>query len=93
MLAQLVKEARHNCLSPAAFMNDHQRSQVVLKCIVGGDGGNHLVEAKHGNLFRDATMIDLAEEEEEGGTREVRRALVLAEEDLDDCDVDDEASL
>ena len=74
-------------------MNVHQRSQVVLKCIIDGDGGSSLAEAMRGNLFRDATMIDLAEEEVEGGTRDVRRSLLSPENDLDDCDMDDEASL
>ena len=92
-LAQSVEEAWCNCLSPAAFMNVHQRSQVVLKCIIDGNGGNSLAETRRGNLFRDTTTINLAEEEVEGGTRDVRRSLLSPENDLDDHDMDDEASL
>ena len=75
------------------IMNVNQRLQVMLKCIIDGDGGNSLVEARCGNMFCDATIMDLAEEEDEGGMREVRRSLLLPENDLDDYDMDDEASL
>ena len=37
----------------------------MLSCIVDDGGGNEKVESKRGKLFRDATIIDLTEEDDE----------------------------
>ena len=52
-------------LSPDAFKNLHKRLQVVLSCIVEDKGDNSLVETKRGKLFRDATIMDLTEDDDE----------------------------
>ena len=45
-------------------MNVHGRLQVVLVCIVDDDGGNDKVEEKRGILHREATLIDLTDEDD-----------------------------
>jgi hypothetical protein len=62
-LAQSVEDAWNSYLSPQAFQNVFNRLRVVLACIVDDKGGNTLVESKRGKLFRDATIIDLTEED------------------------------
>jgi len=64
-LAKSVEDAWNQYLSPQAFKNVHARLRVVLSCIVDDKGGNALVEKKRGKLFRDATIIDLTEDEPE----------------------------
>ena len=61
-LAKSVEDAWSRYLSQEAFYNVHRRLRVVLVCIVDDDGGNRLVESKRGKLFRDATIIDLTDE-------------------------------
>jgi hypothetical protein len=64
-LAQSVVDAWNYYLSPDAFKNVHKRLQVVLSCIVEDKGDNSLVETKRGKLFRDATIMDLTEDDDE----------------------------
>jgi hypothetical protein len=61
-LAKSVEEAWNGYLSQKAFTNVYNRLRVVLTCIVDDNGGNRLVESKRGKLFRDATIIDLTDE-------------------------------
>jgi hypothetical protein len=61
-LAKSVEDAWKANLNIEAFSNVFKRLRVVLRCILDDDGGNRLVEAKRGELFRDATIIDLTEE-------------------------------
>ena len=51
-------DAWNDHLNAVAFMNTHQRSQTVLKCIIDGEGTNDLVESMRGKLFWDATALD-----------------------------------
>ena len=92
-LAQSVQDAWNFYLSEKAFKNVHGRLQVVMQCILEGDGGNDLVEEKRGKLFRDATIIDLHEEGEEreleglvGRDNVVHELIELQEEDVDEDD-------
>ncbi len=61
-LAKSVEDAWNGYLSQEAFTNVYKRLRVVLACIVDANGGNRLVESKRGKLFRDATIIDLTDE-------------------------------
>ena len=38
---------------------------MVLVCILDDEGGNQKVESKRGKLFRDATIIDLTNEDDD----------------------------
>jgi hypothetical protein len=67
-LAKSVEEAWDGYLSQNAFPNVYNRLRVVLACIVDDNGGNRLVESKRGKLFRDATIIDLTDEDDQNGT-------------------------
>lgn len=58
-LALSVEDAWNSYLSANAFRNVYNRLRVVLSCIVEARGDNHLVESKRGKLFRDATIIDI----------------------------------
>jgi hypothetical protein len=58
-----VLEAWDGYLSQKAFSNVYNRLIAVLTCIVDDNGGNQLVESKRGKLFRDATIIDLTDED------------------------------
>lgn len=71
-LARSVEDAWNSYLSKDAFINVHGRLKVVLRCIVDDNGGNNLVESKRGKLFRDATIIDLTNDEDtvNGGEHE-----------------------
>ena len=62
----------------------HRRLRVVLSCIVDDKGGNSLVEAKRGKLFRDATIIDLTEDGNDNNGIEVEALTFDDIEDLDD---------
>jgi DNA-binding protein Fis len=62
-LAQSVKDAWDNYLSPNAFKNVHGRLRIVLHCIVEDNGGNNIVEQKRGNLFRDS-VIEIKDEDD-----------------------------
>jgi hypothetical protein len=62
-LAKSVEDAWNGYLSQEAFSNVYKRLRVVLVCIVDDNGGNRLVESKRGKLFRDATIIDLTDED------------------------------
>jgi hypothetical protein len=64
-LAKSVEEAWDGYLSQKAFSNVYSRLRVVLVCIVEDNGGNRLVESKRGKLFRDATIIDLTDEDDQ----------------------------
>jgi hypothetical protein len=64
-LAKSVEEAWDGYLSQKAFSNVYSRLRVVLVCIVDDNGGNRLVESKRGKLFRDATIIDLTDEDDQ----------------------------
>ena len=79
-LAASVKDAWSNYLSPMAFKNVFNRLRVVLSCIVQDQGGNSLVEAKRGKLFRDATLVVDLNEEDENEVNSVDNS------DLDDYD-------
>ena len=46
---------------PKSFENVFGRSKIVLQCMVKDEGGNALVEQDRGKLFRDATIIDLTD--------------------------------
>ena len=70
-LAQSVEDAWNNYLSPNSFKNVHMRLRVVLFCIVEDKGGNSLVEMKRGKLFRDASIIDLTEDDDENEVQEM----------------------
>jgi len=67
-------------LSPNAFTNVFNRLRVVLTCIVDDNGGNELVEAKRGKLFRDATLVVALDDEDENDTNSIDNS------ELDDCD-------
>lgn len=84
-LARSVEEAWNSYLSPLSFARVHRRLRVVLTCIVDDKGGNELVESKRGKLFRDATIIDLTDDDEEEGAN---ANLIDDLEDLDDEDND-----
>lgn len=62
-LAQSVKDAWDNYLSPNAFKNVHGRLRIVLHCIVEDNGGNNIVEQKRGKLFRDS-VIEIKDEDD-----------------------------
>ena len=79
-----VMEAWNSYLSPEAFKNVHRRLRVVLTCIVDDAGGNSLVETKRGKLFRDATIIDLTEEDNAGSNENQPDHFFVA--DLDEFD-------
>jgi len=79
-LAKSVLDAWSNYLSPNAFQNVHRRLRVMLTCIVDDRGGNSLVEAKRGKLFRDATLVVDLDEEDENENND------LDNSDLEDCD-------
>ena len=64
-LAKSVEDAWNSYLSPTAFKNVYNRLQVVLQCILKDNGGNQLVGKKRGKLFRDATIVDLINNEED----------------------------
>jgi hypothetical protein len=64
-LAKSVEEAWNGYLSQEALSNVYKRLIVVLVCIVDDNGGNRLVESKRGKLFRDATIIDLTDEDDQ----------------------------
>jgi hypothetical protein len=83
-LAQSVEDAWNSYLSPQAFKNVHGRLRVVLTCIVDDKGGNSLVESKRGKLFRDATIIDLTEENHDDDNENEVQAFTL--DDLDEID-------
>ena len=70
-MAQSVEDAWNNYLSPKSFKNVHMRLRVVLSCIVDDKGGNSLVETKRGKLFRDATIIDLIEDDDKNEVQEI----------------------
>lgn len=61
-LAKSVMDAWNQYLSQDAFKNVYKRLRVVLSCIQEDNGGNNKVEEKRGNLFRDATIIDLTDD-------------------------------
>ena len=67
-------------MSPMAFKNVFNRLRVVLSCIVQDQGGNSLVEAKRGKLFRDATLVVDLNEEDENEVNSIDNS------DLDDYD-------
>ena len=75
-------------LNIRAFTHVHGRLRVALVCICDDAGGNTMIEAKRGKLYRDATIIDLTEEEEEQAEQpaaadaQIRRRLV----EIDDFD-------
>ena len=87
-LAQSVEDAWNGYLSPEAFKNVYRRLRVVLSCIVDDKGGNSLVESKHGKLFRDATIIDLTENDAGDDGNEVPAFSIDDLEELDDS-IDD----
>ena len=87
-LAQSVEDAWNGYLSPEAFKNVHSRLRVVLSCIVDDKGGNSLVESKCGKLFRDATIIDLTEDDNEGNENEVTAFSIDDFEELDESSDD-----
>ena len=60
-----MEEAWNGYLSQEALSNVYKRLIVVLVCIVDDNGGNRLVESKRGKLFRDATIIDLTDEDDQ----------------------------
>ena len=64
-LAKSVEDAWRSHLNEGAFLRVYKRIRVVLRCILEDDGGNHLVEQKRGKLFRDCTIIDLTNEDED----------------------------
>lgn len=64
-LARSVMTAWNTYLDEGAFARVFNRLRVVLSCIVDDGGGNEKVESKRGKLFRDATIIDLTEEDDE----------------------------
>ena len=82
-LAKSVEDAWNSYLTPKAFENVHKRLRVVLSCIVEDKGGNTLVESKWGKLFRDATIIDLTEDDQQDDGIEVH---ALTMDDFDDID-------
>ena len=67
-LARSVEDAWSSHLNEGAFLRVYKRIRVVLRCILDDDGGNHLVEKKRGKLFRDCTIIDLTNENEDNET-------------------------
>jgi hypothetical protein len=79
-LARSVEDAWNSYLSPDAFKNVHRRLRVVLSCIEEDKGGNSLVEQKRGKLFRDATLIDLTEDDDDNATN------VFTVDDFDEID-------
>ena len=60
-----MEDAWSSHLNEGAFLRVYKRIRVVLRCILDDDGGNHLVEKKRGKLFRDCTIIDLTDENED----------------------------
>jgi len=64
-LAKSVMVAWEKYLNIRAFTHVHGRLRVALVCICEDAGGNTMIEAKRGKLYRDATIIDLTREEEE----------------------------
>ena len=69
-LAKSVQDAWDNYLSPDAFQNVHGRLRVVLNCIVDDNGGNNLVEKKRGKLFRDSTILEIDNQDDENSSEE-----------------------
>jgi hypothetical protein len=57
---------------------------------VDDKGGNSLVESKCGKLFRDATIIDLTEDDNEATENEVEALTVDDLEDVDDNIISDD---
>ena len=80
-LAASVRDAWEGYLSPKAFSNVHNRLRVVLRCILDDRGGNRLVEKKRGKLFRDATIIDLTNEDDEDNNETAPIVVVDIEDD------------
>ena len=64
-LATSVEDAWSSHLNEGAFLRVYKRIRVVLRCILDDAGGNHLVEKIRGKLFRDCTIVDLTNENEE----------------------------
>ena len=64
-LARSVDEAWRSHLNSKSFHNVWKQLRVVLVCIIDDEGGNQKVESKRGKLFRDATIIDLTNEDDE----------------------------
>ena len=64
-LAASVDEAWRSYLNSKSFHNVWRRLRVVLVCILDDEGGNQKVESKRGKLFRDATIIDLTNEDDD----------------------------
>ena len=88
-LAASVEDAWNSHLNSGAFLRVYRRIRVVLRCILDDNGGNHLVEAKRGKLFRDATIIDLTDENEddEAETSAVVNLLGDLSDFEDDCSI------
>jgi hypothetical protein len=80
-LAKSVEDAWNGYLSQEAFYNVLKRLRVVLSCIVEDNGGNRLVELKREKLFRDATIIDLTDEDDQNDTIQPEILEVDLEED------------
>jgi hypothetical protein len=64
-----------------AFKYVLQRLRVVLAYIVEDNGENRLVESKRGKLFRDATIIDVVDEDDQNDTIQPEILEVELEED------------
>ena len=90
-LAESVMNAWENYLNIRAFTHVHGRLKVALVCICDDAGGNTTIEAKRGKLYRDATIIDLTDEQDEQAEQpaaadaQIRRRLVEID-DFDDSD-------
>ena len=83
-LATSVEDAWNHYLDPKAFVNVFGRLRVVLRCILDDNGGNSKVESKRGILFRDATIIDLTQDEQENDQNQ--NAVIELDYDSDDID-------
>jgi len=82
-----VEDTWNNYLSPKSFKNVHMRLRVVRSCIVDDKGGNSLVETKRGKfakLFRDATIMDLTEDDDENEVQEMNFDDLEEIEDISD---------
>jgi hypothetical protein len=64
-----------------AFKYVLQRLRVLLAYIVEDNGENRLVESKRGKLFRDATIIDVVDEDDQNDTIQPEILEVELEED------------
>ena len=85
-LARSVVDAWNHYLSLAAFKNVHCRLRVVLSCIVEDKGGSSLVESKRGKLFRDATIIDLTDDNDDNNDNNGIVVAPLTMEDFEDVE-------